>query len=58
MLTNTTEPGDYDMVRQDIKLILPNIDWDDSCFLGPVFLRLVSCHIASVLSATTKLICH
>jgi hypothetical protein len=42
MLTNATQPGDYDLVRQDIKLILPNIDWDDSCFLGPVFLRLVS----------------
>jgi catalase (peroxidase I) len=31
---------DYDAVRQDIKMILPNTDWDDSCFLGPVLVRL------------------
>lgn len=31
---------DYEAVRHDIKMILPNMDWDDSCFLGPVFVRL------------------
>ena len=41
MLTDATTPQDYQLVREDIKMILPNIDWDESCFLGPVFLRLV-----------------
>lgn len=31
---------DIDSVKKDIYSILPNIDWDDSCFIGPLLLRL------------------
>ena len=36
----STLTPDYALVRQDIKSILPNMDWDDSCFIGPVLIRL------------------
>jgi catalase (peroxidase I) len=43
----------YDQVRNEIKNILPTIYWDDSCFLGPVFLRL-SWHASGTYDAASK----
>lgn len=43
----------YEQIRNEIKSILPNTYWDDSCFLGPVFIRL-SWHASGTYDAVSK----
>ena len=43
----------FDEIRNEIKSILPTPDWDDSCFLGPAFIRL-SWHASGTFDAHSK----
>jgi cytochrome c peroxidase len=40
-------------IKTQIKCLLPTIDWDDSCFLGPAFIRL-SWHASGTFDVHSK----